>query len=93
MNRSSWPLGSPCAPFKNRTKVIAQVKALLIHNGFRPAMSFTIASPRQITFQAIQDGNQYYGVVVKTAPRQIIVQVTSTHSGGDSVRVSLKFDA
>jgi hypothetical protein len=91
--RSSWPLGSPCAPFKNRKKVIAEVKALLIHNGFRPAMSFTVASPRQITFQAIQDGNQYYGVVVKTAARQIIVQVTSTHSGGDSVRVALKFEA
>jgi hypothetical protein len=49
-------VGAPCPPFKNRQKVIQRVKALLIYNGFRPAMTFSAASPRQLTFRAIQDG-------------------------------------
>jgi hypothetical protein len=91
--KSSWPLGSPCPPFKNRQKVMKDVKALLVYNGFRPAMTFTVASPRQITFRAIQDGIQYYGVVVKTKAREILINITSTHSGGTSKRVPVKYDA
>ena len=32
---NSWPIGSPCAPFKNRAKVIQQIRGLLVHNGLR----------------------------------------------------------
>jgi hypothetical protein len=91
--KSSWPLGSPCPPFKSRQRVMKDVKALLVYNGFRPAMTFTVASPRQITFRAIQDGIQYHGVVVKTKAREILINITSTHSGGTSKRMPLKYDA
>jgi hypothetical protein len=74
-------------------EAIKEVKALLIHNGFRPAMTFYVASPRQLTFRAIQDRIQYYGVVVKTAPRQVLVKVQSTEASGASARLSLKFEA
>jgi hypothetical protein len=90
--RNKYPLGWPCAPFKNKTKVIAFMRAQLIYNGFRPNMTFTVASPRRIHFNAIQDGISYFGVIVKTAPRQIQVALHST-SGGDGATFRLGFEA
>jgi hypothetical protein len=92
---NSWPIGSPCAPFKNRTKVIAQIRALLIYNGYRPAMKFTNPSPRQIRVRAIQGGVEMLDVVVKTGPRKVLISIRPlTGPGGfGSVAVPLKFDA
>jgi hypothetical protein len=89
---NKYPLGWPCAPFKNRALVIKFTRAQLIYNGFRPNMTFTVASPRQIQFNAIQDGIRYIGTLVKTAPRQITVRLIST-SGGDTSTFRLGFEA
>jgi len=90
-------VGAPCPPFKNRQKVIARVKALLIYNGFRPAMRFSNASSRQITLSAVRDGFEMRGVVVKIAPRKIFLSITSAtrNSGGSggSLTVPLTFEA
>ena len=69
----------PCLPFKNCAKVIARVKAPLIYNGFRPAMTFYNPSPRQITLAAVRDGFEMRGVVVKVAPRKILVVIDSAN--------------
>lgn len=92
----TWGIGNPCPKFKNRTKVVAEVKKLLIYNGYRPAMKVTYTSPRQIVIDAIQDGYRYLVVVVKIAPRMIFVNsepIPSSAGGGGSLKVPLKFDA
>lgn len=96
IKQSSWPLGSPCAPFKRRSKVVAEVRALLIYNGYRPSMKFSFPSPRQISVDAIKDGYRMLVTVVKIAPRKIMVSsqpIPSSAGGGGSVTVPLKFDA
>lgn len=67
------PVGWPCKPLKNRSRVVGYMKEKLIDNGFRPNMRFSNPSPRQIAFRGIQDGVEYLGVVVKSGPRQITV--------------------
>jgi hypothetical protein len=80
---NKYPLGWPCAAFKNRALVIKFMRMKLIENGFRPnAQFYAASSPRQIRFAAIQDGVRYVGTIVKTAPRQITVRLTSTEGGG-----------
>lgn len=94
--RSSWPIGSPCPKFKNRAKVVSEVKKLLIYNGYRPAMKVTYTSPRQIMIDAILDGYRYFVTVVKIAPRTVLVSsqpVPTSAGGGGSVKLMLKFDA
>jgi hypothetical protein len=72
--RNTIPMvGWPCAPFKSKALVVKYMKAQLIGNGFRPFMTFTFPSPRQIRFAAIQDGQAYTGVIAKNGPRQIRV--------------------
>jgi hypothetical protein len=92
----TWGIGNPCPKFKNRAKVVAEVKKLLIYNGYRPAMKVTYPSPRQIVVDAIQDGYRYLVVVVKIAPRKLFVvsnPIPTSAGGGGSVTVPLKFDA
>jgi hypothetical protein len=92
---TSRPVGSPCAPFKNRAKVIQRIRALLVYNGFRPAMKFAQASPRQIRVQAIQDGTVTLGVIVKVAPRKLFLSIGPMTGGGSdsSLTVPVTFDA
>lgn len=92
MNR--YPLGWPCKPFVNPTRVARWVKAKLIANGYRPAMSFRKTSPRQFQFRAIQDGVEQFGVVAKSGRRQIAVRVQSVSPRwGRTYRFTLGFDA
>ena len=70
------------------------IRALLIYNGFRPAMRFTQASPRQIRVEAIQDGIEMLGVIVKIAPRKLYLSIRPlTGAGGSSLAVPVTFDA
>lgn len=93
---NKYPLGWPCAPFKNPARVIKYVKAQLIYNGFRPAMTVRIMSTRQIRFQAIQDGQRYTVIVAKFGPREIRIAARCSGSyctGGGSATYHLGFDA
>jgi hypothetical protein len=77
------PPGWPCAPFTNKTLVIRFVRQVLLDNGFRKAsIVFVVPSPRQIRFRGIQDGFEYFGTVVRIAPRQIAVRLDSTTRSG-----------
>jgi hypothetical protein len=89
---NKYPLGWPCAEFKNRSKVIAFVKAKLIENGFRPNARVFVATPRQIQLRGIQDGVDILGAVVKTGPRQITVRLMATGWAG-TYTFRLGFDA
>lgn len=73
------PPGLPCAPFKNKPRVIKYLRAKLLYNGYRPAMTFAYPNPRQIRFHGIQDGDEQKGTVVKSGTRQIVFQLRSTH--------------
>jgi hypothetical protein len=77
--RRKYPLGWPCAPFKNKPRVIRYIRAKLLYNGYRPAMTFTNPNPRQIRFHGIQDGDEQRGTLVKSGPRQIVFRLRSTH--------------
>lgn len=73
---NTHPAGWPCAPFQNRSRVVTWMRAKLISNGFRSAsIHFFLVSPRQVTFNGIQDGYELYGVVTKTGTRQITVKL------------------
>jgi opacity protein-like surface antigen len=86
-------VGTPCAPFKNRARVLAVVKNLLVYNGFRPSMTVTKLWARQIGISGIQDGIQIDFLVVKSGRRQIAV-VHWTEYGFPVVnRFSVPFDA
>lgn len=96
LGAAGHPEGWPCAPFKNKIRVVRFVAAKLVYNGFRPGIQFFTVSPRQVRFNATQDGIQYYGVVAKTAPRQITIRLDSTRSsggGGGTFTFALSFDA
>jgi hypothetical protein len=88
-------VGSPCALFKNRTRVLALVKRLLIYNGFRPSMTVTKLWARQIGLDTIQDGVEFAVLVVKSGPRQIAIQRSgySGYGGLHLDRVNVPFDA
>lgn len=73
-------VGSPCPPFKNRTRVLAYVKRLLVDNGFRPAMQLKKYWARQIALNGIQDGVEYYVLIVKSGPHQLGI-LRSGYSG------------
>jgi hypothetical protein len=73
------PLGWPCAPFKNRARVVKYIRAKLLYNGYRPAMTFAHPNPRQIRFRGIQDGDEQTGTLVKSGTRQIVFHLRSTH--------------
>ncbi len=88
---NAHPIGWPCPAFVHRAKTVAFVKSQLVYNGFRPAMSFYVRSPRQLGVNAIQDGIQYYGTFVRTGRNGIILSLTSTHNGGTSARFTLPF--
>lgn len=91
---NKYPLGYPCAAFKNPTKVMAYMKAELIDNGFRPRMTMTLRSPRQVQFVAIQDGVRYWGTVAKYGPRLIKTRLTCTSGcSGGTYSFQLAFDA
>ena len=69
---NSHPLGWPCAPFKNPSRVLKFLKADLAANGVGPPFRVISMSPRQIQFQA----GDYWGsgppmVVVRSGPREI----------------------
>jgi hypothetical protein len=89
------PLGWPCAPFKNRARVVKFVKSTLIYNGFRPSVQFYGTAPRQIAFKGIQDGQEYFGTVAKYGLRKITILLTCARpcSGGGSASFNLPFDA
>jgi hypothetical protein len=44
--RRKYPLGWPCAPFKNKPRVVRFIRAKLLYNGYRPALTFTHPNPR-----------------------------------------------
>lgn len=72
------PLGYPCLPFKSSAKTKVFARRLLLDNGFRVAgLSIRKTSPRQFQFQGIRDGTQMFGIIVKTAPRQVAIFVES----------------
>lgn len=93
------PVGWPCEPFRNPSRVIAFVRDMLVYNGFPPNAAFRRANPRQIVFQAIRDGIVYNGAIVKSARRQIAFEIseqpTIGHStvGGVPKKVAVPFDA
>jgi hypothetical protein len=88
------PPGWPCAPFANKARVTAWLRAKLIANGYRPAMTFFNVGPRQIRANAIQDGDPQSVVAAKTGRRTIIVLLTSvTPRWGRSYTFTLPFDA
>lgn len=93
--RYNHPVGWPCAPFKNRARVVKFVKSTLIYNGFRPSMQFYGTALRQIQFRAIQDGQPYYGTVAKYGLRKITIRLTcaSPCTSGTSASFNLPFDA
>jgi hypothetical protein len=64
--RDDLLVGTPCAPFQNRARVLAYVKALLLYNGFRPSMTVTKVWARQIGIDEIQDGIKYGALLVKS---------------------------
>lgn len=74
---NAHPLGWPCDPFENQTRVVAWVKARLIANGFRPNVSVTGTSPRQLQINGIQDGVEMYGAVAKSGPHTIVIGLNS----------------
>lgn len=81
MNR--YPIGYPCKPFKHRTQTVAFVRTLLVDNGFRKAsLRITSAYARQFQFMGIQDGYQYFGAVVRAAPRQIVIRLEAPRGSG-----------
>jgi hypothetical protein len=70
------PDGWPCESFGNAPAVVKFVRAQLVYNGFRPSTSFTLANPRQINLVGIQDGQEIHGIVVKSGPREITLQLS-----------------
>lgn len=73
-------VGSPCPPFMNRRRVLTYVRNLLVDNGFRRAMTLKKYWARQIALDGIQDGIEYYVLVVKSGPHQIAIE-RSGYSG------------
>jgi hypothetical protein len=70
----TWPIGSPCPAFKNKTKVVAFLRQVLLDNGYRKVpLTFTMASPRQMRFEGVQDGYEMRGVVVRRDSSHIVV--------------------
>lgn len=90
-----FPLGYPCAVFKAPAKTKTFVRQALVDNGFRAAsISIRKTSPRQFQLRGIQDGYEYFGIVVKTAKRQIAIFVTSpTANDSDTARFTTPFEA
>jgi hypothetical protein len=79
---ASWkPVGWPCAPLKNRAKVIALVKKTLVYNGFRPAIRVWKVAPRQVQLMTVRDGWEYVAVVAKTGARRITIVLVAVRSG------------
>jgi hypothetical protein len=93
---TTHPLGWPCKPFAHRTQTVAFVKQLLLDNGFRRAsIRFTMLAARQVQFAGIQDGYQYFGIVVRSGPRQITMRlVAPIRSGatGGTYEFATKFE-
>lgn len=88
------PPGWPCAPFVNKAHVTAWLRAKLIANGYRPAMTFFNVGSRQIRANAIQDGIEQQVTAAKTGRRTIILLLTSvTPRWGRSYTFTLPFDA
>jgi hypothetical protein len=90
--RDDLMVGTPCAPFKNRGRVLAYVKNLLIYNGFRPSMTVKTYWARQIRLLAIQDGITYWVYIVKSGPHQIGVQRYASATGRQLDRLNVSFD-
>lgn len=94
MNR--YPLGWPCKPFTNPTRVIGFMRAKLVYNGFRPNMTVRLLTTRQIRFLAIQDGQRYIVNVARSDVRQLKVAVicaTQYCTGATTAKFNLGFDA
>ena len=89
-----YPLGWPCKPFKDPSAVQKFVRADLIDNGFRPRMTFKKTSPRQFQLRAIQDGNEYLGIVVKTGSRQLTIRLLALDDNwSQTTKIKTPFDA
>ena len=83
--KNAHPLGWPCAPFQNRARTVAFVRALLVGNGFRSySIKFTTIAARQIQFTGIQDGVALIGAVAKTGPKQLTIELTAPGVGNTS---------
>lgn len=82
--QNAHPVGWPCPEFVNELGVIKWVRAKLIYNGFRPNMTFyTATSPRQIGIRAIQDGQLFIGVIVKSGDTQITMRLDNVPAVGE----------
>ena len=70
--------GYPCMVFKSPTRTTGFARRVLLANGFqRAGLSIRKTSPRQFQVTGIQNGVQIYGIVVKTAKKQIAIFVES----------------
>lgn len=89
------PIGWPCAAFLHPKSVMSFVRKTLIYNGFRPAMTLKLMSPRQVQFFGIQDGIRIWGTVAKTGPRQLTFRLTTASGdpGSGTYRLATAFDA
>lgn len=82
-----YPLGYPCPVFKSPARTKAFVRGLLIANGFRPAsVSIRKTSPRQFQLRGIQDGVQFFGIVVKSASRRVTIYLLAPRPGPSETR-------
>jgi len=89
---NAHPLGWPCAAFAHRARTVAWVKAKLIANAFAPAsLRVTSLTTRQIQLRGTQNGIDAWIIVARNGARDVLVELSSTHSGGGTYRYTLPF--
>lgn len=76
-------LGAPCPRFTDETKAMQWLRATLLGNGFHSAgLQIIAVTDRQVQYQGNKDGNDAWGVMVKTGTMSVRVVVSEFPDGG-----------